>query len=227
MGRKRKPDPEKYCHKCGDRMERTRWPSGELETFSSFMKSKFCSRKCTFEAASAKTQETLARRDAGLTSERLHELLSYDPETGILRWRRSGSSSPAVDAVAGNKDKYGYLRVSIDRRRYRVHTIIWLMTHGAWPKILIDHINGCPSDNRLANLREASRSQNVGNSKCSKRSKSGRKGVSWNRQSEKWQVFIMENGKNKNLGMFDDIDEAAAAYAAAATKKFGEFARFS
>ena len=41
-----KPDPEKYCAFCGERMHRQRFKSGRLEDLSAFMRRKYCCRKC-------------------------------------------------------------------------------------------------------------------------------------------------------------------------------------
>ncbi len=94
-----------------------------------------------------------------------------------------------------------------------------------WPAY-VDHINGNPSDNRACNLRACNQMQNLGNSKRPKHNKSGVKGVFWDKERSKWMAQIqMENRRSTYLGRFEKIEDAAACYAAAARKKFGEFAR--
>lgn len=158
------------------------------------------------------------------TIERIRELFSYDQETGILRWRRDGHNG-AVRAgkVAGQSTKNcaGYQSVTIDGRSCRIHVVIWAYHYGAWPSLDIDHINRNRSDNRIVNLREATRSQNLANSKA----KSGMKGASFDRRRGKWRARITVAYKEIWLGSFDTETQANAAYAEAAQKYFGEFAR--
>jgi hypothetical protein len=89
----------------------------------------------------------------------------------------------------------------------------------------IDHINRNGLDNRRRNLRICTRSQNLANQGLHSNNTSGLKGVSWCRQTRKWKAQISINHKHKNLGRFEDPEEAHAAYIKAAKKYFGEFAR--
>lgn len=89
----------------------------------------------------------------------------------------------------------------------------------------VDHINGDKLDNRKANLRVCSDTQNKRNSKISVRNKSGFKGVSQNTNSNLWRATITIEGKQKQLGYFNDKEKAAKAYNEAARKYFGEFAK--
>lgn len=98
---------------------------------------------------------------------------------------------------------------------------------GSWPKGVIDHINGDPSDNRFSNLREATQSQNCANARKSKNNTSGVKGVHWDRVNKKWRATIMHKRRQITIGRFDTIKQAAAAYEAKAAALFGEFARTS
>jgi len=91
-----------------------------------------------------------------------------------------------------------------------------------------DHINHNGLDNRKANLRLATRSQNAWNRQKAKiKSRSKYKGVSWYNRGKRWSVRIQVNRKQKFLGIFEDEIEAAKAYDRAARKYFGEFAELN
>lgn len=97
------------------------------------------------------------------------------------------------------------------------------------PGMIVDHINGDRLDNRKANIRVCTNQQNIRNSgkprRFKKAASSQYKGVSFNKQKQKWQVFIYMNGKNKNLGSFVSELDALAAYETAAMNLHGEFFR--
>lgn len=156
-----------------------------------------------------------------LTAERVREALNYDPETGVFRWRYSHCSVKAGD-IAGSPETKGYLRISVDGRRYKAHRLAWLHVHGAWPAKQLDHRNRVKSDNRIANLREASNLQNCANAIRPKNNSVGFKGVS--RSGGRFVAGIKRNYKRIHLGSFDAPELAAAAYDAAAAEIWGEFA---
>jgi hypothetical protein len=99
------------------------------------------------------------------------------------------------------------------------------MIYGRWPRKGLDHINGCRDDNRIENLREATQSENMANVPRLKTNKSGVKGVSWHAGGRKWQAHIQKARKQHYLGLFETLEEAAAAYQEAAHRLHGSFAR--
>lgn len=148
--------------------------------------------------------------------ERVHELLDYDPETGIFRWKLSRGRQPA-GAKAGYVDD-GKMVVGIDGKIYRLHHVAWLLTRGVWPQAIIDHIDTDFTNNRAKNLREASFAFNSQNRRRAKRdSQAGLIGVELRRMraGDKYRARISVNGKPLNLGTFDTAQEAAEAYVAA------------
>jgi len=156
---------------------------------------------------------------------RLRELFSYDPDTGVFRYIKSPYRGHLVGSVAGTKTLSGYSKIVIGGREYRAHRIAWLWMTGAWPKGEIDNINLDKSDNRWCNLRLATGSQNTANTRAKPFNKSGVKGVCWHKLARKWRATITVNRKQHHLGFFCTLESAAAAYAAAAEQHFGEFAR--
>lgn len=156
-----------------------------------------------------------------ITPERLRERLHYDPETGIFRWRvrpHRRSRRRAGD-VAGYLQPQGYISIRIDTVGYRAHRLAWLYVYGCWPKPEVDHINRDRSDNRLANLREATRTQNAWNTDAHASNTSGVRGVYWHKRAGKWHAQIAAHGQMIYLGLFDSIEEAGAAYRAAEIKR--------
>jgi len=90
---------------------------------------------------------------------------------------------------------------------------------------LVDHVDGNGLNNRRANLRLASNSENTRNSKKRIDNKSGYKGVCWDELQRKWRASIRLNGRQTYLGLYASPQEAHNAYREAATREYGEFAR--
>lgn len=149
--------------------------------------------------------------DDMLTQERLKHLLWYAPSSGDFFWKNPPANGPAnVGNRAGSENGSGYLRIRVDGKLYQSHRLAWLFCHGYFPENDLDHINRDRADNRLANLREVSRSCNLRNTGNSVSNTSGIKGVFWNKTEAKWYVSIYVGGLRRHLGCFEDITEAAA-----------------
>lgn len=89
----------------------------------------------------------------------------------------------------------------------------------------VDHINGNGLDNRRSNLRLVTHAENARNSGAHRDSKSGVKGVTWDKRRSRWVARIMVNGRTTNLGRFEHLEDAAEMYAKAARLLHGEYAR--
>lgn len=166
---------------------------------------------------------------SGLMVSRLRALLSYDPETGVFKWkaRSSPQSQIVIGAVAGYKHHTGYLSIKIDGRDFLGHRLAWLYSYSEWPEDQVDHKNTNRSDNRLDNLRASTHGQNRANSngglgvaQLKGASISHRKG------HVMWRGQFIRNGKRQHLGYFETADEAHNAYRQSAQRHDGEFARF-
>lgn len=160
-----------------------------------------------------------------LTAARVRELLHYDPETGITTRRVATSPRAPKGGVVGDLDGRGYLRVRLDSKRYSLHRVIWLYMTGEWPKGEVDHKNRTRTDNRWANLRDATVAQNRHNSCAHANTAHGLKGVDYHKANKRWRARITSEGRNMLLGYFKTAEEAHAAYADAAQRFNGEFAR--
>lgn len=163
-----------------------------------------------------------------LTCEVARSLLRYEPETGKLIWLpRPLSLSESERACklwntqhAGTQafyrlNSHGYLCGKLLGRTYTAHRVVWLITSGAWPTDQIDHIDGDRTNNRLANLREVTRSGNMRNRCVAINNTSGTTGVSWHAKSGRWKAQIRIGGKTRSLGTFDLLADAREARLAA------------
>lgn len=157
--------------------------------------------------------------------EELARLFTYDRETGVLYWRIRGSNTIRRNYVAGSsKGATGYRQVGIKGKVYLVHRIIMMLCFGHIPENAeIDHINHIRNDNRLVNLRFATQGENLKNKSVSSKSTTGVTGVYFSKDKKKYRAQIKVNRKAIYLGMFDTLEEAAAARAEANLKfKFND-----
>jgi hypothetical protein len=160
-----------------------------------------------------------------ISAERVREVLNYDPETGLLTWKAPKAHNVSIGDVAGYINRGGYRRISVDDKEYQAHRLAWLYVHGSFPAALLDHINGDRADNRIANLRNASSSENHRNSGMYKNNTTGFKGVAYHAHSGRWRAETLFNGVRRSLGYYPSAEEAGAAYQAFAKANFGEFYR--
>lgn len=175
------------------------------------------------------------RKFPELTQDYLRSIMHYDPETGIFTWlprplrpgyerTDKGWNSRRVGTEAGTINSAGYKAINlfgIPRLCHRL-AFIWMTVEAPG---MIDHCDSNRINNQWANLRPATNSLNLANARLRSTNKSGKKGVCWYAAYGKWMARIHVNQKQIFLGYFDRIEDAAAAYAEAANKYFGEFAK--
>lgn len=159
----------------------------------------------------------------------LRELLDYDPQTGIFKWKARGPhlfrftrqfitwNERNVGTEALNSVHRGKLYGKVAGEQYFAHRIAWKYVYGTDPEF-IDHINGNTQDNRIANLRSVDVATNNRNMSKPKRNKSGFIGVRKSDKSDRWAAFITYEGKRINLGTFDSKADAVAARVEAEVK---------
>lgn len=144
-----------------------------------------------------------------LCQQKLKEVLSYNPDTGIFLWlidRPRASAGAEAGYITGN----GYMRVQIARKSYALHRLVFLYTYGAMPSDEVDHINRNRQDNRLVNLRLVTKRQNLRNKSAYRNSALGLVGVC--QRGSRFRAYINREGKRVNLGTFDTSEQASQAY---------------
>ncbi len=138
------------------------------------------------------------------------ERLRFDHSTGDLIWVKPNSRNVKPGDIAGCVcPSQGYRLIGLKNKHYLGHRLAWMLYTGAWPVGQIDHINGCRSDNRIINLRDVGQIENGRNQRMPSSNTSGVVGVSWCKSKRKWSARIKVDRKQKNLGYFDSLDEAA------------------
>jgi hypothetical protein len=143
----------------------------------------------------------------------LKKLLHYDPETGVFRWATTRKSAPKWKQ-AGSTNKIGYVEIRLNYKLYLGHRLAWIYVHGGIPDgMVIDHINGNPSDNRILNLRLGTHAQNCQNrTKAQIDSKTGVLGVCFIEAKGKYFAQLKLKRKKVWSAYFDTVEEAHSAY---------------
>lgn len=151
---------------------------------------------------------------------------AYDPDTGVVTRRVRLYRWPAGTEV-GTLDDDGYLRWKRRDGHCPLTHLIWVLYYGQFPILEIDHINGDRADNRISNLREVTRSQQMMNRGTFANKRVPFKGVSIDKRYGTYRASIQANGRWRHLGTFKTPEEAHAAYAAASELYHGTFGRLT
>jgi hypothetical protein len=136
------------------------------------------------------------------------------------------SDVPLIESVnwyAHGKGRCVYAFARIDYKLVPMHRVILGMPDSD----CVDHIDADTLNNRRANIRPATKGQNSMNRPVQSNNPSGFKGVTFDKERQKWRAYIKRDGIRKALGRFDTAEQAHAAYAAACEIYHGEFGRSS
>lgn len=164
--------------------------------------------------------------------EKARDIFNYCQSTGVFTWKHDGTSRQKFKAgdKAGSKIPSGYIILSVNinknKKRLYAHRVAWFILNETLPEV-IDHTNGIKDDNRKANIRSCSQSQNLMNKKLRVDNKTGYRGVCFHSKSNKkpFSARIKIRRKEISLGYFSTPEEASEAYEAKAKELFGEFYR--
>lgn len=164
-----------------------------------------------------------------LTAALLRSMLDYDPATGVFRWKVRPSNRVNVGDVAGSITKFEHgdrREIRLCGHLYRASRLAFLWMNGRWPKVLVDHKNCKPLDDRWKNLREANPLQNNANRRKYSH-KTLPKGVKRlvRKSGDRYRAEIGLNYSIIHLGVFDSPTAAHRAYRHAAKRLHGEYAR--
>lgn len=174
-----------------------------------------------------------------LTRDVLRELIEYNPESGRLIWKHRSRKWFASDRIykswngryagkdAGTEttDKRGYRRrqVSIFKKAFKEHRLVWLYMTGSMPCGEIDHIDQDATNNRWSNLREVDRLGNNLNQSRKSNNRSGVTGVSWRAKECRWLARVVIRGEIVlNKTFVDKADAAKAVRKARSLHGFSE-----
>ena len=153
----------------------------------------------------------------------LQECFVYEVLSGLLFWKKRPLAhfananacgvwnSKHAGALAGSPNTKRYWSTKIGGELYQNHRVSWALYCGRWPEEQIDHINGNPEDNRIANLRVVSSSENQRNTKRQRNNTSGVTGVSWHKRDRIWCASIRTGDRQKHVGQFASFEQAIAA----------------
>jgi hypothetical protein len=146
----------------------------------------------------------MATQNSTLTQDQVKSLFDY--KDGNLYYKERVGKMLAGQK-AGSIRPSGYIAIVINQKPYYAHRLIYMMFHQNLPKY-IDHINGAKADNRIENLRKATKQQNQWNVTKLSTNTSGYKNVTWSKRERKWYVRIRINEKNKSFGAYFDLEVA-------------------
>lgn len=168
-------------------------------------------------------RRTRARPSDQLLLNEMKSRFDYDAILGCLRWKNPPRNVTRFKSgdIVGGQGSQRYSAVYLLGHRFKVHRLIWLWHHECYPTGDIDHINGNTNDNRIDNLRIATRAQNAANRM--RKSKYGT-GVDATADGKFVARITVPGTRNRiYLGRFDTKNEAAAAYIGASVVMHGEF----
>jgi hypothetical protein len=157
-----------------------------------------------------------------LTQELVRSIFDYDNGNLI---RKKGKKD-LIGKIAGFVKKNGYSMVRVGKGQYLAHRIIFLYHYGFLPSE-IDHMDGNPRNNKIENLRAASHEENIRNSKNYSTNKSGTRGVTWHKRTQKWQVDVQVNKKTCYVGIYEDKELAELVSIEARNLFYKEYSFFN
>jgi len=171
----------------------------------------------------ARTFKRTTKESELLTNQaRVRAEFIYDPLTGaFIRFHKFHGVSKL--GPVGYRNREGYIVIACNGASFLAHRLAWLYAYGEWPPGDIDHKNNIRDDNRLENLRLATRSQNMRNVGVLRSNTSGYRGVSLYKPNGKWRARVYLNDTCHYLGYYERKEDAANACSEFVKSNFEEF----
>lgn len=163
----------------------------------------------------------MKRRKPDFSAAELRAALHYDPDTGRFHWAQNRGRKTCVGDEAGGPN-HGRWRIKFNDKLWEASNLAWYYMTGVWPVLDVDHEDQDARNNRWGNLREATRSQNCMNQKVRKNSSTGHKGISPHKGGYRVRISAGP-GIRYDLGVYREMEHAAAAYRIAAAGIHGKF----
>ena len=133
----------------------------------------------------------------------VREMLHYDPETGILKWKviRGSTIRPGDEAQLGQMSLMGI--------RFPTTHVIWFLMTEKWPDGIIENINRNKNDNRWKNLRDTSYQVSIVNSQMA-----GEQELIKELSSGQYAVNIDAGGQMIVVGVYSKFEIASKVFQA-------------
>lgn len=161
-----------------------------------------------------------------ITQGYLKEILDYNPDTGIFKWKIQVSNRVKIGSIAGSSAEYRTHHIKINSRHYENSKLAWLYVYGEFPKNLLNYIDGDKHNTSILNLREATKSDVQFYRKVRQSNNTtGYKGVTYNSRYKKYYASIRVKGKSIYLGQCDDALSAHLLYKQGSLKYAMEFSK--
>ncbi len=155
------------------------------------------------------------------SKEFINDIFLY--KNGELFWKKPRKKT-FIGEKAGHINKKGYHQITINKKIYPLHRIIFFMFHGYFPDC-VDHIDNDKNNNKIENLRAATLTQNQYNKPISPKNTSGYKNVCLDKKTNKWFVRMRLNGKDQNFGSYFNKEIANFVASTMRHKYHKEFAK--
>lgn len=158
-----------------------------------------------------------------ITQAEIKRRLRYEQNAGEFFWVDPTKYHAQLAGARAGTVRGGYAVIKLNGRAYRAHRLAWLYVYGHMPE-MIDHINGNRLDNRIANLRPCTMSENAKNH-GGRRKKSGTPPGVRKTSSGKYCARIRVDGVAIHIGTFAAPSTAHNAYVREKRRLFGAFDR--
>lgn len=146
----------------------------------------------------------------------LRARFTYNPNTGEMAWREEAKmvgGAPRQTDQLGKPNAKGYRKVQVLGSVWYIHRLAWAIHYGEDPGVmLVDHIDGNPSNNRIKNLRLVTHARSLNRSNQVIRSSTGVRGVNAvTAYPGKFIAYVNFEGKRYHLGTFECLEKASKA----------------